>query len=314
MKKVCRKEMRVGEVCNDVDLVCEDCAVCAGNASERRCVRSLPLGHVCGTDRFAMCETGLKCVSGTCLRVVPEGKDCAIVGSICETGTRCIGPRQRKVCVVGAGVGQECGANIYDVCQRGMICKSGMCTKRISVGDDCSKVGTECPRYTVCMVQGSVRRCTMLPRLFGPVRWCFFSATGSSQLYLNGRIMEDVRDVRRTAMFDTELNQGDVISIIARGGGQSFYGAIAAVGPYLTGHHRWRAIRAEGSAYEREGWMESGFDACGWPLAVGVPQIGLLGKGRAAYFPYWTGALYTWAKDATGDDSVFLRFELGEDC
>lgn len=57
----------VGVSCRDGGNVCDDGMVCAGPPENRRCVKPMGKGGLCGIDPFWVCEAGLTCADTICV-------------------------------------------------------------------------------------------------------------------------------------------------------------------------------------------------------------------------------------------------------
>ncbi|PXF39691.1 hypothetical protein BWQ96_10608 [Gracilariopsis chorda] len=150
-----------GGNCLTARSVCVDGTVCAGTNTRKKCVTPMSVGGRCGQDPFWICEAGLDCVDGTCTKPkIPKGGDCLPEGSVCVDGTVCAGTDTKKQCVTLMSVGGRCGQDPFWICEAGLDCVDGTCTKpKIPKGGDCLPEGSVCVDGTICAGTDTKKQC-----------------------------------------------------------------------------------------------------------------------------------------------------------
>lgn len=128
----CRtRKVAKGGDCNPDLSVCEGGTVCAGPGRRMKCVRPKREGRSCGRNSFQVCESGLKCDGGVCVKPkIGLGADCKPKGSVCQDGLICRGGDSLRKCVKGMGENQKCGLNLFWVCKTGLTCVRNICIRK----------------------------------------------------------------------------------------------------------------------------------------------------------------------------------------
>lgn len=141
----------------------------------------------------------------------------------------------------------------------------------------------------------------------------FFAADNKATVYHNGAKVAELADWSLFGSTPLLLQKGDVIGLEVRDYG-GWWGAVAALklgGCYYgTTTSCWRARRAFRPEHD---WRLPSYDARAWPRAAAKPERAWR-PGLSPYFPYHTGARYVWAKDAGVGATIFLRFQVGDEC
>lgn len=145
--------------------VCVTGTVCAGNNSEKRCVKPMSEGNPCGSDPLQVCDKGLECIGNVCTQpIVPMSGDCLPKGSVCGKGLVCRGTRNKRVCVEPRAQGKRCFNNPFSACLPGLSCEQGVC--KTPVGGSCLPSGSICERAAECAGTSTDKTC-VLPKSQG---------------------------------------------------------------------------------------------------------------------------------------------------
>lgn len=148
----------------------ESCAKgleCLGSGAEKRCEMRVPVGSVCETDPFELCENGLVCEEKECK--IAMGGPCGdapsgscVSSTICGDNEICVKPPPKPV-----GVGEVCNKTGMDKCESNLVCEKNMC--KIKRGGVCTKYPNACSMNLSCVGTGSTKRCN---KLMGPGERC----------------------------------------------------------------------------------------------------------------------------------------------
>lgn len=309
------------ESCSAEDLSCPSGLICAETSVGLRCVTPLESGEQCIHPASSVCGPGLECLKNRCVPVLAEGEAC-VIGNVqqrCALGTIC-GGRAGTKCLVPRKVGQVCGTNPNWICEQGVTCQHYRCMERVRVGEVCDDVDRPhllCEQNSVCVLQGSTRRCTTLQRP-DPNQWALVAANEAAWIFVNGKFVGDVHGWQHYAAVNITLKLGDVLAMVVKGDAQ-WSGFVAAVGAYQVGRPAW-SIRTGAHEFlatpafqdDHATWMNPDYDACHWKRARYANGNGAdIGSGKAKNFPYWTQARYLWARDTAHGELIYVRFKRG---
>lgn len=308
---------------------CPSGTLCADTTTGHRCIPSLDAGEECVAAGNQPCGPGLQCVNHRCTPVLLEGTPCGTSTSSsasCAGGLLCAGPPRARRCVKPMGFGGSCLVDPTWVCDKGLVCRYYRCVRALTADCPCDDPASPgmCEAGSVCKSDVITRRsrCVRIRRL-DTKQWVFAAASGTASVYLNGEFLEQTAGPQNVAAVAAHVNMGDVVALRVDGD-KDWSAFIVAVGAYQQGKPNW-AVRSGAheflatKAYDDPDnkWMMRDFDACGsnsvWQRVRYAPRDDQVevGKGKAADFPYWTGARFMWARDVEFGESIFVRFKRG---
>lgn len=202
---------------------CRDDEVCAETtALGKQCITARKVGESCDTSALQICASGLGCMGGYCVSIVPEGSACD-EHSVCagaSSGVVCAGQKGRTICMRPVGLGHPCGqySSRGWPCDKGFVCRASVCKKRLRVGQPCGSGVTECPAGTLCTAGKIGRRCVRLSGNFGGsaagenASWVIFASRAPSVAYWNGARLADNFGGGEYTAVKVSLEIGDVLA------------------------------------------------------------------------------------------------------
>ena len=157
----CAQVIREAKSCNAPGAACAAPLSCVGNLGNKKCFMKKGLGMTCGKDPFWVCEDGLTCLDGTCVRAAREAGVCDGPNEVCLPPLSCVGPVGVKRCFMKKGLGMRCGKDPFWVCEDGLTCLDGTCVKAAREAGVCDGPNEVCLPPLSCVGPVGVKRCFM---------------------------------------------------------------------------------------------------------------------------------------------------------
>lgn len=135
----------------------------------------------------------------------------------------------------------------------------------------------------------------------------------SATLLQNGVKVAQILDGNTSITTVCEVEAGDVIGVVAQGGGIGYFGVALSVhikgACYATGSGQFRIRQAFGD----KSWTKPGFNACAWdrPVPVGANHIGAVQRLSCHYCS--ERAAFVWGENCSPRTATFVRFAVGGD-
>ena len=142
--------------------------VCASDAEciKNRCSKTVPLGGVC-LNSYYVCEDGTTCDGKICSKTVGAGEKCEGKGISCAAGYECLGAHGLKTCEKPEiPLGGDCTLS-GSVCETGLSCHEGVCSKTVGGGEKCEGLGIKCDTDFSCIGTSGYKVCKKLIDLGG---------------------------------------------------------------------------------------------------------------------------------------------------
>lgn len=165
-----RCKLLEGESCEKRIHFCAGGLHCVGPAGLRKCYKLVKVNGKCSSKNlYAQCAAGLLCSPNKKVCLIKIGGSCNGNEKSCVDEATCLGPKNKRRCIVRRKVGQTCSTKPLSLllCKIGLKCENKSC--RIPVGGDClrpdvstgSKLGNNngCVRNAQCVGSKSKKTC-----------------------------------------------------------------------------------------------------------------------------------------------------------